>query len=47
MYEYPLAPLLAAVGVGVLLLIDRVLLEADTQPRQDQGTRQPIYSQRS
>lgn len=42
-FEYPLAPLLAAVGVGVLLLIDRVLFETYTQPSQDQGTRQPIY----
>ena len=43
--EYPLAPLLAAVGVCVLLLIDRVLLEtirpADTGPSEE--TRQPIY----
>ena len=43
MYEYPLAPLLAAVGVGVLLLIDRVLFEGYTRPGQEKGTHQPIY----
>ena len=42
-FEYPLAPLLAAVGVGLLLLIDRVLFEAYTRPGQNKGTRQPIY----
>ncbi len=42
-FEYPLAPLLAAAGVGLLLLIDRVLFEAYTRPGQNKGTRQPIY----
>ncbi len=43
--EYPLAPLLAAVGVGVLLLIDRVLFETTHAAGSGQGgkTHQPIY----
>ena len=43
--EYPLAPLLAAVGVCVLLLIDRVLLES-ARPKgsgREEETQQPIY----
>ena len=43
--EYPLAPLLAATGVCVLLLIDRVLLET-MRPgvtRQGGAAQQPIY----
>lgn len=43
MFEYPLAPLLAAGGVGLLLLTDRVLFEAYTRPGQQKGTREPIY----
>ena len=39
--EYPLAPLLAAIGVCVLLLIDRVLFE--TTRAGGGGTHQPIY----
>lgn len=41
--EYPLAPLLAAVGVGVLLLLDRVLFEVPARSGQDKRTHQPIY----
>ena len=41
--EYPLAPLLAAVGVGVLLLIDRVLFEGSARKDQDEEAPQPIY----
>ena len=43
--EYPLAPLLAAVGVCVLLLIDRVLLETvrPAGTRQAEETQQLIY----
>ena len=44
--EYPLAPLLAAVGVCLLLLIDRVLLET-ARPggtRRGEETPHPIYS---
>lgn len=43
--DYPLAPLLAAVGVVALLLIDRVLFEAGhaTASDNDGGARQPIY----
>ena len=41
--EYPLAPLLAAVGVGVLLLIDRVLFEVPARLGQNKGKHQPIY----
>ena len=39
--EYPLAPLLAAIGVCVLLLIDRVLFE--TTRARGGGSHQPIY----
>ena len=43
--DYPLAPLLAAVGVLVLLLIDRVLFETNRSQNLEQGgeIRQPIY----
>ena len=43
--DYPLAPLLAAVGVVALLLIDRVLFEAghSTEADNDPGSRQPLY----
>ena len=43
--DYPLAPLLAAVGVVALLLIDRVLFEAGhaAEAGEDAATRQPIY----
>ena len=41
--EYPVAPLLAAVGVGVLLLIDRVLFEGPARPGQANDAKQPIY----
>lgn len=41
--EYPLAPLLAAVGVAVLLLIDRVVLETRAGPDQDKARSRPIY----
>lgn len=43
--DYPLAPLLAAVGVVALLLIDRVLFEASHSIESDKepGSRQPIY----
>ena len=42
---YPLAPTLAAVGVVVLLLIDRVVFEATRRvgSAQGVGTRQPVY----
>lgn len=43
-FEYPVAPLLAAVGVGLLLLIDRVLFEGYARPGQEKETRQPIYA---
>lgn len=44
--DYPLAPLLAALGVGLLLLIDRVVLEGrNSMLGQDEGpTRQPFYA---
>ena len=42
-FEYPLAPLLAAVGVGVLLLIDRVLFEGYTPAGRDKRTYRTIY----
>lgn len=42
-FEYPVAPLLAAVGVGLLLLIDRVLFEGFARPGQEKKTRQPLY----
>ena len=41
--EYPLAPLLAAVGVALLLLIDRVVFEAHVQEKTYKQKRQPIY----
>jgi len=41
--EYPLAPLLAAVGVASLLLIDRVVLETRAGPDQDKAKSRPIY----
>lgn len=41
--EYPLAPLLAAVGVALLLLIDRVVLETRVGPDQDKAKSRPIY----
>ena len=43
--EYPLAPLLAALGVGILLLIDRVVFETTRAQGMNQpgGPRQPIY----
>lgn len=41
--EYPLAPLLAAVGVALLLLIDRVVLETRAGPDQDRAKSRPIY----
>ncbi len=41
--EYPLAPLLAAVGVALLLLIDRVVLETRVGPEQDRARSRPIY----
>ena len=43
--DYPLAPLLAAVGVVALLLIDRVLFEAGhaLASDKDEGKRQPLY----
>ena len=43
--DYPLAPLLAAIGVVALLLIDRVLFEAGhaVEADKDAGARQPIY----
>ena len=45
--DYPLAPLLAAVGVVALLLIDRVLFEASRAKSRDESPpeRQPIYPQ--
>lgn len=44
-FDYPLASLLAALGVGVLLLIDRVVFESDRAhgPVRSRGARQPIY----
>ncbi len=43
--DYPLAPLLAAVGVLVLLLIDRVLFETNRSQNLEQSgeTHQPVY----
>ncbi len=43
--DYPLAPLLAAVGVLALLLIDRVLFEASHAKSRDENPqeRKPIY----
>ena len=46
--DYPLAPLLAALGVGLLLLIDRVVLEGRNSALGQQGeeerTRPPFYA---
>ena len=42
-FEYPLAPLLAAAGVAGLLLIDRVLFDGYARPGQAKESRQPIY----
>ena len=43
--DYPLAALLAALGVGILLLIDRVVFESTRAggAAQPEATRQPIY----
>ena len=43
--DYPLAALLAALGVGILLLIDRVVFETTRAAGMEQagGLRQPIY----
>ena len=41
--EYPLGPMLAAVGVALLLLIDRVVFENRAQPDQDKAKPRPIY----
>ena len=43
--DYPLAALLAALGVGILLLIDRVVFESIRAAggAQPEATRQPIY----
>lgn len=41
--EYPLAPLLAAVGVAFLLLLDRVVLETRVGSDQDRAKSRPIY----
>ncbi len=41
--EYPIAPLIAATGVGLLLLIDRVLFEVPGRSDQNTGTKKPIY----
>ena len=44
--DYPLAPLLAALGVGLLLLIDRVVLEGRNSMlgQEDERTRPPFYA---
>ena len=44
--DYPLAPLLAALGVGLLLLIDRVVLEGRNSRLGEDGepTRPPFYA---
>ncbi len=44
--DYPLAPLLAALGVGLLLLIDRVVLEGRNSMLAQEGerTRPPFYA---
>ena len=44
--DYPLAPLLAALGVGLLLLIDRVVLEGRNSMlgQEDEPTRPPFYA---
>ena len=41
--EYPLAPLLAAVGVVLLLLIDRVVFQTQGSVNQEQEKAPPIY----
>ena len=41
--EYPLASLLAAVGVALLLLIDRVVFDSHLQKDSDETKGQPIY----
>lgn len=45
--DYPLAPLLAALGVGLLLLIDRVVLEGRNSVlgrEEEERTRPPFYA---
>ena len=45
--DYPLAPLLAALGVGLLLLIDRVVLEGRNSmlgQEEEEPTRPPFYA---
>lgn len=44
--DYPLAPLLAALGVGLLLLIDRVVLEGRNSMlgQEEERTRPPFYA---
>ena len=44
--DYPLAPLLAALGVGLLLLIDRVVLEGRNSMlgQEEEPTRPPFYA---
>ena len=44
--DYPLAPLLAALGVGLLLLIDRVVLEGrhSMLRQEEEPTRPPFYA---
>ena len=44
--DYPLAPLLAALGVGLLLLIDRVVLEGRNSMlgQDEERTRPPFYA---
>ena len=44
--DYPLAPLLAALGVGLLLLVDRVVLEGRNSMlgREGERTRPPFYA---
>ena len=43
--DYPLAPLLAALGVGLLLLIDRVVLEGrNSRLGDDEPKRPPFYA---
>ncbi len=41
--EYSVATLLAAVGVGLLLLVDRVLFEVPGRSGRDKGRHEPIY----
>ncbi len=44
--DYPLAPLLAALGVGLLLLMDRVVLEGRNSllGREEEPTKPPFYA---